>query len=203
MEMPHLLYYVKKGTFIVLKPKPEEKTIFRAEWRKIGPMERASLRHEILKVIENNSRLTTEDLAAMLGVEADLIEKEIRAMEEERVICGYPSLIDWDKVNDTDKVTALIEVKITPKRGEGFDYMANRIYKFEEVSYVYLMSADYDLMVIVEGKTMREVANFVSGKLAPMDSVISTATHFVLKKYKEHGISYVNTEIDERELIIP
>lgn len=166
-------------------------------------MEACNLRCQILKVIEKNSKHSHEDLAAMLGVTVSEIEKEMKAMEEEGVICGYPTLIDWDRVDHTEKVTALIEVKITPKRGEGFDYMAKRIYRFEEVSYVYLMSADYDLMVIVEGKTMREVANFVSGKLAPMDSVLSTATHFVLKKYKEHGLSYIKEEIDERELITP
>lgn len=166
-------------------------------------MEACNLRCQILKVIEKNSKLSNEDLAAMLGAPLSDIEKEIKALEEDGVICGYPTLIDWDKVDSSDKVTALIEVKITPKRGEGFDYMAKRIYKFEEVSYVYLMSADYDLMVIVEGKTMREVANFVSSKLAPLDSVLSTATHFVLKKYKEHGISYLVEEKDERELITP
>ena len=158
-------------------------------------MENNGLRLEILKAIEKNSRLTSDDLAAMLGADKSEVEKELGSMEDEKVICGYPTLIDWDKVNDTDKVTALIEVKITPKRGEGFDYMAKRIYRFEEVSY--------DLMVIVEGKTMREVANFVSSKLAPLDSVLSTATHFVLKKYKEHGLSYVEEEKDERQLITP
>ena len=171
--------------------------------KKLLPMENNGLRLEILKAIEKNSRLTSDDLAAMLGADKSEVEKELGSMEDEKVICGYPTLIDWDKVNDTDKVTALIEVKITPKRGEGFDYMAKRIYRFEEVSYVYLMSAAYDLMVIVEGKTMREVANFVSSKLAPLDSVLSTATHFVLKKYKEHGLSYVEEEKDERQLITP
>lgn len=166
-------------------------------------MEKGNIRLEILKVIEKNSKLTKQDLAAMIGTSLEEIENEMKAMEEEGVICGYPTLIDWDRVDHTEKVTALIEVKITPKRGEGFDYMAKRIYKFEEVSYVYLMSADYDLMVIVEGKTMREVANFVSSKLAPLDSVLSTATHFVLKKYKEHGLSYIKEETDERELITP
>ena len=118
------------------------------------------------------------------------------------MICGYPTLIDWDKTT-IEKVTALIEVKVAPRRGVGFDYMADRIYKFEEVQYVYLMSADYDLMVIVEGRTMKEVASFVSSKLAPMESVLSTATHFVLKKYKEHGIPMVEDEKDERMLITP
>lgn len=160
------------------------------------------LRNEILKAIDKNSKLTLQDLADMLGKKAEVIEAEIKAMEAEKVICGYPTLIDWEKTN-IEKVTALIEVKVVPKRGVGFEEIAGRIYKFDEVEYVYLMSADYDLMVIVEGKTMREVANFVSGKLAPMESVLSTATHFVLKKYKEHGLPMVEDEKDERMLITP
>jgi len=160
------------------------------------------MRNEILKALDKNSKLTAQDLADMLGTETAVIEEEIRAMEEEKVICGYPTLIDWDKTT-MDKVTALIEVKVAPRRGVGFDYMAERIYKFEEVQYVYLMSADYDLMVIVEGKTMRDISNFVSSKLAPMESVLGTATHFVMKKYKEHGLAMVEDEKDERMLITP
>lgn len=160
------------------------------------------LRNDILKALDKNSKLSPQDLADMLAVDVTVVEQEIRAMEEERVICGYPTLIDWDKTS-MEKVTALIEVKVAPRRGVGFDYMAERIYKFEEVQYVYLMSATYDLMVIVEGKTMRDVANFVSSKLAPMESVLSTATHFVMKKYKEHGLAMVEDEKDERMLITP
>ena len=158
------------------------------------------LRNGILKALDKNSKLTSQDLADMMGVTAEVVEAEIRTMEEEKVICGYPTLIDWDKTT-SEKVTALIEVKVAPRRGVGFDYMAERIYKFEEVQTVYLMSADYDLMVIIEGKTMKEVANFVSSKLAPMESVLSTATHFVMKKYKEHGLAMVEDEKDERMMI--
>ncbi len=165
-------------------------------------VEQKELRMEILKAVDKNSRLTATDLADMLGTTPEVIGDEIRKMEEEKVICGYPTIIDWDKT-DVEKVTAMIEVKVTPKRGQGFDYMAERIYKFEEVSSVYLMSADFDLMVIVEGRTMREVANFVSSKLAPLDSVLSTATHFVLKKYKDLGIAYADDEVDEREMVSP
>ena len=160
------------------------------------------LRNEILKAMDKNSKLTAQDLADMLAVDVATVEAEIRAMEEEKVICGYPTLIDWDKTS-MEKVTALIEVKVAPRRGVGFDYMAERIYKFEEVQTVYLMSAAYDLMVVIEGKTMKEVANFVSSKLAPMESVLSTATHFVMKKYKEHGLAMVEDEKDERMLITP
>ena len=161
-----------------------------------------TLRNDILKALDKDSKLTIQDLADMLAVEPEIIRTEIQEMEEEKVICGYPTLIDWDKTT-IEKVTALIEVKVAPRRGVGFDYMADRIYKFEEVQYVYLMSADYGLMVIVEGRTMKEVASFVSSKLAPMESVLSTATHFVLKKYKEHGIPMVEDEKDERMLITP
>lgn len=165
-------------------------------------MENNELRMKILKAIDKNSRFTATELAEMLGVSEAVIEAEIKAMQAERVICGFPTIVDWDKT-DEERVTALIEVKISPKRGQGYDYLAERIYKFDEVSYVYLMSADYDLMVIVEGKTMKEVAHFVSSKLAPMDSVLSTATHFVLKKYKEHGIQFYEEDKDERQLITP
>ncbi len=165
-------------------------------------MENNELRKEILKAIDKNSRFSYEDLGEMLGVSANVVEAEMHAMQAEKVICGFPTIIDWDKTEE-ERVTALIEVKISPKRGQGYDYLAERIYKFEEVSYVYLMSADYDLMVIVEGKTMKEVAHFVSSKLSPMDSVLSTATHFVLKKYKERGIQFVEEDKDERQLITP
>jgi len=160
------------------------------------------LRNAILKNLDKNSKISVTDLADMLGTSADVVGAEIKAMEDEKVICGYPTLIDWDKTS-SEKVTALIEVKVQPKRGVGFEDVAERIYKFDEVVYVYLMSADYDLMVIIEGKTMRDVANFVSSKLAPMESVLSTATHFVLKKYKEHGLALVEDKKDERELILP
>ena len=118
------------------------------------------------------------------------------------MICGYPTLINWDKTS-RERVTALIEVKVTPQRGQGFDRIAERIYRFEEVESVYLMSGGFDLTVIIEGRSMREVASFVSGKLAPMEAVLSTATHFVLKKYKEHGIPLVNEIEEERMLITP
>ena len=115
---------------------------------------------------------------------------------------GYPTLINWDKI-ENEKVTALIEVKVTPQRGQGFDRVAERIYKFEEVESVYLMSGTYDLTVMIEAKTMKEIALFVSSKLAPMDTVESTVTHFVMKKYKEHGIPLINKKKDERMLITP
>jgi DNA-binding Lrp family transcriptional regulator len=161
-----------------------------------------SMREKILAAIDKNSKLTVTDLAVMLGSTEEEVASEIKQMEEETVICGYPTLINWDKVH-CERVTALIEVKVTPQRGLGFDKIAERIYQFNEVQSVYLMSGGFDLTVIIEGRTMREVANFVSEKLAPMDAVLSTATHFVLKKYKEHGLPLVQTKTDERMLITP
>jgi DNA-binding Lrp family transcriptional regulator len=160
------------------------------------------MREKILAAIDNNSKLTATDLAVMLGSTEEEISLTIKQMEDEAIICGYPTLINWDKVH-RERVTALIEVKVTPQRGLGFDKIAERIYQFREVQSVYLMSGGFDLTVIIEGKTMREVANFVSEKLAPMDAVLSTATHFVLKKYKEHGLPLVQSKHDERMLITP
>lgn len=157
---------------------------------------------EILKAMDQNSKLSTKELSEMLGKEESYVVDEIKAMEKERVICGYPTLIDWDKTGE-ERVTALIEVTVTPQRGMGFDKIAERIYKFEEVEALYLMSGGYDLTVMIVGKTLREVAEFVSSKLAPMESVVSTATHFVLKKYKQHGLEMVGEKVDERMLITP
>ena len=160
------------------------------------------LKEQILRAMDKNSKLTPADLAMMFDTTQETVEELIEQLEKDAVICGYPTLINWEKT-DSEKVMALIEVKVTPQRGLGFDKIAERIYKFEEVQTVYLMSAAYDLMVVIEGKTMKEVANFVSSKLAPMESVLSTATHFVMKKYKEHGLAMVEDEKDERMLITP
>lgn len=160
------------------------------------------LKERILKAIEKNSRLTNNELAIMLGTTEIEVKDTLKELEQEGTICGYPTLINWDKT-DNELVTALIEVKVTPQRGQGFDKIAERIYKFDEVKAVYLMSGGFDFTVIIEGKTMREVANFVSNKLAPMEAVLSTATHFVLVKYKDHGMTLVNEIKDERMLITP
>ncbi|BCJ92657.1 AsnC family transcriptional regulator [Anaerocolumna cellulosilytica] len=160
------------------------------------------MKEKILTAIDKNSKLSAKDLGAMLGSSEEEVAEIIKQLEEDTVICGYPTLINWDKTQ-SEKVTALIEVKVTPQRGQGFDKIAERIYKFDEVESVYLMSGGFDLTVIIEGKSMREVANFVSSKLAPMEAVLSTATHFVLKKYKEHGLPLVHETKDERMLITP
>ena len=123
-------------------------------------------------------------------------------MEKEHIICGYHTLINWDNTSE-EKVTALIEVKVTPQRGMGFDKIAERIYQYNEVNAVYLMSGAFDFAVFIEGKTMKEVALFVSSKLSTLDSVLSTSTHFVLKKYKDHGTVLVEEVQDERMLVTP
>ena len=161
------------------------------------------MREKILRNIAKNGKLSSEDLAAMLSSSQEEIEKEIEAMEKEGVICGYPTLINWDKT-DCERVTALIGVEVTPERHRGFDKIAERIYQFDEVESVYLMSGGFDLTVIIDGRSMKEVARFVTTKLAPMESIKSTATYFVLKKYKEHGLPMVEEKSgDERQLITP
>ena len=160
------------------------------------------MRKKILASIEKNSIIDVKDLAVMLGEDEVSVVNEIAAMEAEGIICGYHTLINWDKVTD-EKVTALIEVKVAPQRGMGFDSIAERIYKYDEVHAVYLISGDFDFMVILEGKTMKDVAQFVSGKLSPLESILSTATHFVLKKYKDHGTILEQKNTDERMLVTP
>ena len=159
-------------------------------------------REKILAIIEKNSRIDLKDLAALLGESEAAVANEIADMEKENIICGYHTMINWDNTGN-EKVIALIEVKVTPQRGMGFDKIAERIYQYSEVNSVYLMSGAFDFTVIIEGKTMREVAQFVSEKLSPMDSVLSTATHFVLKKYKDHGTIMYEKPGDERMMITP
>ena len=133
------------------------------------------MREKILTIIEKNSRLTVKDIATILGEDEIKVAAEIESMEKEHISCGYHTLINWDKTND-ERVDALIEVKVTPQRGLGFDSIAQRIYQYDEVDAVYLMSGSFDFTVLISGKTMKEVASFVSSKLSPMDSVLSTAT---------------------------
>lgn len=160
------------------------------------------MREAILAVLEKNSRIDIADLAALLGATEIEVANEIADMEKERVICGYHTLINWDKTSN-EKVTALIEVKVTPQRGIGFDSIAERIYHYSEVHALYLMSGGFDFTVIIEEKTMKQVASFVSDKLAPLEAVLSTSTHFVLKKYKDHGTVLDAVQSDERMLITP
>jgi len=152
---------------------------------------------KLLELLSENARYTNAELAVMLGLsEAETI-KEIEALEKSGVIKGYKALIDWDKISN-DRVTALIELKVTPQRDAGFEEIAERIMSFPEVETVYLMSGGYDLTVIVKGHTFKEVAMFVAKRLAPLDNVISTATHFVLRRYKELGVELVDNRNDDR-----
>ena len=160
------------------------------------------MREKILTFIEKNSRVDLHELAVLLGVDEQMVVNELEAMEAEHVICGYHTLIDWDKT-DVEKVTALIEVRVTPQRGQGFDSIAERIYKYPEVNSVYLISGGFDLLVTLEGRSLKEVSSFVSDKLSTQESILSTATHFILKKYKDHGTILTKKYTDERMKITP
>ncbi len=160
------------------------------------------LRREILKYLEKNSRADYGEMAILLGTDEETIEKEVKAMEDEQIICGYHTLIDWDKAGD-EQVNALIEVHATPQRGSGYEKTAERISNYPEVSAVYLISGSYDILVTMEGKTLMEVSRFVSDKLAGIDEVLTTATHFILKKYKDHGSILVQKNTDERMPVTP
>ena len=159
------------------------------------------MREKILTFIEKNSRIDLNELAIMLGVEEAAVVNELEKMEKERIICGYHTLIDWDKAG-IEKVTAMIEVRVTPQRGMGFDKIAERIYNYPEVNSVYLISGGFDLMVTLEGRTLREVSQFVTDKLSTLDQVLSTKTNFILKKYKDHGTIMAAPSKDERIMMI-
>ena len=160
------------------------------------------MREQLLRIIEKNSRIDLSEVAIILGVEEETIVNELAALEAEGIICGYHTMIDWDKT-DVEQVQALIEVRVTPQRGRGFEQIAERIYRYPEVSSTYLMSGGYDLMVILEGKTLKEVSTFVTDKLSTIDEVTSTATHFILKRYKDHGTVMQKKKKDEREVFMP
>ncbi|KJZ89153.1 hypothetical protein ClosIBUN22A_CONTIG3g00087 [Clostridium sp. IBUN22A] len=155
---------------------------------------------EILEILEKNSRYSDEQIAVMTGKTVEEVRDAIRDYEEKSIIAGYTTLINWENTG-SETVTALIEVKITPQRGEGFDKVAERIYKFPQVKACYLMSGGFDLTVIVEGKTMKEVALFVFSQLISQEYVLSTGTHFVLKKYKDHGTIFKEKRVEDREAI--
>lgn len=152
---------------------------------------------KILEMLEADGRLTAKQIALMLDKEAGEIRDMIQKFEADGVILGYKAIVDWDKT-DREYATALIELKVTPQYNRGFDAIAERIYNYPEVQSVYLMSGAYDLCVILEGKTIREVALFVAQRLAPLEAVLSTATHFVLRKYKDKGVIYGPANFDER-----
>lgn len=156
---------------------------------------------KILELLEKDGRLTPEQLATMCGKDVSEVKQTIEKLEKEGVILGYKALIDWDRT-DREYVSAIIELKVAPQRDRGFNKIAEKIYNYPEVQSVHLMSGGYDLMLLIEGKTMKEVAYFVAYKLAPIEDVVSTATHFVLKKYKDKGVIYKSPEKDERESFV-
>ncbi|MBO5287245.1 MAG: Lrp/AsnC family transcriptional regulator [Clostridia bacterium] len=153
---------------------------------------------KILKLLEDDATLTPDQIALMLSKEVGEIKDAINNYEKDGIILGYKTIVDWDKT-DREYVNALIEVKVTPQRDRGFDHIAEKIYNHPEVKSLYLMSSGgFDFTLIIEGKTMKEVAYFVTQKLAPIEAVTATATHFVLRKYKDKGVIYGGCEIDER-----
>ena len=160
------------------------------------------IREQILLTLETNSRIDLKELAVLLGTDEATVANEVADMEKEHIICGYHTLIDWDRAG-AEEVNALIEVRVTPQRDQGFDRVAERICNYPEVSAVYLISGGYDLLVTIEGKTLQEISRFVSRKLSPIEEVISTATYFILKKYKDHGTILEKKTKGERMLITP
>ena len=156
----------------------------------------------VLELLYEDARVTPERAAVMLGMREEDVRAAVDKLEQERVIVGYPALVNWDKT-PIEKVKAVIEVKVTPQRDMGFDAIAARIYRFDEVTAVYLMSGAYDLMLEVQAESLRTLANFVSQKLATIDSVLSTATHFVLKKYKVDGVILEEEHADHRLAVTP
>ena len=157
---------------------------------------------EILKLIEENHKISEETIALMVMSSEETVRKTIKKLEEEKVIVSYPALIDWSKVEGQENIVAMIDVKVTPKRGVGFDEVAERIYRYPEVSSLYLMSGAYDLSITVEGKSMQQIAAFVSEKLSTIENVISTTTHFMLKKYKHDGVIFGGGDEKDRRMVV-
>lgn len=157
---------------------------------------------EILKIIEENHQIPVESIALMAMCSEEFIRDTIKKLEEDKIIMSYPTLIDWSKVEGQENIIAMIDVKVTPKRGVGFDEVAKRIYRFPEVSSLYLMSGAYDLSITVEGKSMQQIASFVSEKLSTIENVISTTTHFMLKKYKHDGVIFENGDEKDRRMVV-
>ncbi len=158
---------------------------------------------EILEILDENSRADLNTIAKMAGVTTEEAEAIIQKLEDQKDIIDYSTMIDWRKVDGHEGVTAMIDVKVTPKRGVGFDEIAERIYRFQEVESVYLMSGVYDLSVVIRGRSMSDIARFVSEKLSTLDSVVSTTTHFILKRYKHDGKVFETGDDDKRIVVSP
>ncbi len=161
-----------------------------------------ALKAQILEILCEDCRTPLERIAVMTGADLPRVAQAIDEMEKDRVILHYAPMINWDRT-DRERVEAMIEVKVTPQRDMGFDAIAGRIYRFEEVKSVYLMSGGYDLLVLVEARTLKELALFVSEKLSPLDTVTGTATSFVLKRYKQDGVIFVGESADRRLAVSP
>lgn len=155
------------------------------------------MKNDILRLLESDGRLSAEEIAVMLGAETEAVAKEIKKLQKENVICGYKAVVNWEKT-DRKIVEALIELRVVPKPDFGFDEIANKIMNFPEVTDVYLMSGGFDLAVTVTGKSFQDIAYFVAGKISILESVVSTATHFVLKKYKNNDVIFGDSSLDER-----
>lgn len=158
-------------------------------------------RYELLRLIEHNARLTQPELAVMLGTTEEAIAAELEKLHNDDIILGYTTVVNWEKTK-RESVTALIEVRLTPQRDQGFDKIAQHLYRYPQVTSCYLMSGGFDLMLIIEDSTLREVAAFISNKVAPIEGVVSTATHFILKKYKSNGVVFEDKPVDRREAVI-
>lgn len=158
-------------------------------------------RYELLRLIEHNARLTQPELAVMLGTTEEAIAAELEQLHNDDIILGYTTVVNWEKTK-RESVTALIEVRLTPQRDKGFDKIAQHLYRYPQVTSCYLMSGGFDLMLIIEDSTLREVASFISNKVAPIEGVVSTATHFILKKYKSNGVVFDDKPVDRREAVI-
>ena len=157
---------------------------------------------KILKLIETDSRLTTEEVATMLDLNSYEVKEMIQKLESEKIICGYHTLINWDKT-DEEQVSAIIELKVNPQRGAGFDKIAERVYQYPQVEAVFLMSGSYDLLVEMTKAPMKEIASFVASRLSTIDEVQSTTTHFILKRYKDHGTLFIDDDEDKRMVVSP
>jgi len=158
--------------------------------------------HEALSILEQDSRVSPAEIAVMIGKSEEEVRAAIAQFEAAGVIRSYKTVVDWERAGD-ERVMAFVDVKVSPARGVGFDDVAERIYRFPEVRSVHLVSGDYDLRVAVEGRSIREVAFFVSDKLASLERVLATATHFLLKRYKEDGVPFVDPESDSRLDVTP
>lgn len=161
-----------------------------------------NLQLKVLELLKDNSKITAKELANMLDEKIDTIENLIKELEDNGTIVKYTAVVNWEKVA-SEQVIAMIDVKVAPKRGQGFDALAERIYRFPEVQSVYLMSGSYDLSVVVEGKNLKQLADFVHARLSPLEDVVSTTTHFILKKYKENGVILNDKKNDQRLVVSP